>query len=237
MSAGFTVATAPWPTYDDGADLDEASARTVLVERVGHLGADALEELYLQHEELVDQGIDPAPTPADAVGRTRRRLVVAIERLFGDEHRSELVCRQLGGRRWMLSGGMTDEDSPTEVFDDLVLLEASGVSEVPVARRLAGWAIVVSSGGVVENVASSSGVEVVLVDFDELDEPGNCGSDGVSLAVLSMFESVVAIPVECEVRPFAEQVARRIIDAVGSRAPESAEEMRAELAGVADASG
>ena len=94
-----------------------------------------------------------------------------------------------------------------------------------------------SSGGVVENVASSSGVEVVLVGFDEREEPGDCGSDGASLAVLSMFESVVAIPVECEVRPFAEQVARTIIDAVGSRAPESADEMSAGLAGVADASG
>jgi len=231
MSLGFAVATAPWPTDGVGADLGEERARTVLLERVGHLEPGALEDVYLQHEELIDEDGDPAPSPMEAADRTRRRLVVAIERLFGGEHRAELVCHQLGGRRWMLAGGMTDKDSPTEVFDDLVLLEASGVSEVPVELRRAGWAIVVSSGGVVQDVESSSGVEVVLVDFDELEEPGNYGGEGASPTLWSLFESVAAIPVECEVRPFAEQVARTIIDAVGSRSPKSAEEMRARLAG------
>lgn len=232
MTAGFTVAMAPWPTDDDGAELDEESARSVLVERVGQLGAGVLEDVYLQHEELIDEDGDPAPSPVEAADRTRRRLVVAIDRLFGGEHRAELVYRQLGGRRWMLVGGMTDGDSPTVVFDDLVLVEASGVSEVPIARRRDGWAIVVSSGGVVQEVESSSGVEVVLVDFDELDEPGNYDDGSASPRVWSMFESVAAIPVESEVRPFAEQVARTIIDAVGSRSPAVAEEMRGRMAGV-----
>jgi len=124
MGADLIVATARWPQYDTGEAMDpnDGKALETLTRRV-----DQLTDAYLREIDEAGraEGLEP-----EAV---RAELHSAV-RLMCDGSR-ETTIHLLDGVRWLIAGGMSWGDEPSDAYRQVMMLDASGITDTPIPRE------------------------------------------------------------------------------------------------------
>ena len=140
MGAELLLMQSRWPQYTDGEWLGEDEARIVLVERARALSSEQALSLhddwrsaFCEHEGEVEE-LDEAQYEARVTEIVRDRLVRAVETICGEGLDGEIQLSNFAGEAWLLTGGMSYGDYPTECYEDVGLVGDSGIAEAPVAR-------------------------------------------------------------------------------------------------------
>ncbi|MHB1784382.1 MAG: hypothetical protein ACYCTE_17175, partial [Acidimicrobiales bacterium] len=76
----------------------------------------------------------PARDPEVFTDAVRRRLHEAIGAVTDEASWQELVSLSFDGKEWILTGGMSWGDGPTEIFNYVCLLGDSEICVAPVVR-------------------------------------------------------------------------------------------------------
>lgn len=137
MGADLLLARSRWPQHDNGELLELDVARVVLHERCNTLGVGELVELYDGTVSVygAEDDIDTADmSSAELAEMTRRCLHAAIDAVTDEGSWRELVSLSFDGKEWVLTGGMSWGDVPTEIFGDVCILGDSGICAAPVVR-------------------------------------------------------------------------------------------------------
>lgn len=145
MGADFISIRTTWPTYADGRPLRDGEDLTVLDARIDALDRDACELMadissgetladygLYQAEEIADEDLDTTSQAACeqiAITSLKARLKTELRDLLINSRTVDLEFD--GTRWWAMSGGISHGDSPTEAYDQLRLLDASGIAEAP----------------------------------------------------------------------------------------------------------
>jgi len=137
VGADLLLARSRWPQYEDGELLDVEVARAVLHERCCTLGDEELVELYNGTVSAYgdEDDIDTSDMgPAQVAETARRRLHAAIDEVTDEGSWQELASMSFDGKEWVLTGGMSWGDPPTEIFAHVCIVGDSRICEAPVSR-------------------------------------------------------------------------------------------------------
>jgi hypothetical protein len=123
MGADLIVAAARWPQYTDGEAVGtgDAGAWEVLRFRARNLDRDG---------EAMARLMDEA-RGASTFAEMRAMLVKAVDLIR--EGGRDLTTLLLDGVKWLVTGGMTWGDDPTDAYQYVRLLDASGITDEPIA--------------------------------------------------------------------------------------------------------
>lgn len=134
MGADLMIVRSRWPQYADGKPLGLDVARVVLRERCDALGGEALVELYNGTVSAYDdEETDTSDMgPARLAEVTRQRLRAAVDAVTDEGSWRELSLMSFDEKEWILTGGMSWGDPPTEMFASVAILGDSGVCEAAV---------------------------------------------------------------------------------------------------------
>lgn len=123
MGADFLLAGCPSPIDRDGVRLDAETRRRVLAVRIDQLEEELLAELADYYLFL------DAAEEDDWQGAVRDRLVSYLD-VF-TEHWRDTASFLVGDRWWVMAGGMSGGDSPSDSYDKLAALALTGITEAP----------------------------------------------------------------------------------------------------------
>lgn len=126
-----------------GADLLLATCvfdiedKAELLRRIDALDGPSLRWLALEYGDLyldVDEpdGPEIAAEIERANEQVRQELTYAVELVFGGSR--EIAQFEIGGQVWLVTGGMSGGDDPTDAYRYVALLAESGVMVGPVPR-------------------------------------------------------------------------------------------------------
>ena len=145
MSACLLLVRSRWPQYEDGEWLKADEARAVLVERARALPEAAAFELFDGQDDSFEEQRDELDAILNAKvweqrvpEIVRERLVRAVETICGEDLAAEMDLMDFDGKAWLLTGGMSYGDYPTECYRDVGLVGDSLIAEAPVARADSG---------------------------------------------------------------------------------------------------
>lgn len=127
MGADFMVAVCRFPYTRNGKLLSESpQLASLLKKRAAELPIESLNECMA----YMDCDFETTNTPeADC----RDQLADYIDLVFTDSGRRDLSLIMLDGTQWLITGGMSWGDTPTEIYDAIICLDVSNVTEEPIA--------------------------------------------------------------------------------------------------------
>ncbi len=123
MGADFILSGCPDPVVADGVTLDPEARHRILCARI-----EQLEEELLA--ELADYYLFIDVAEADDWRSEVRRQLASFLDVF-TEHWRDTTSFLVGERWWVLAGGMTGGDSPSDSYDKLAALSLTGITEEP----------------------------------------------------------------------------------------------------------
>lgn len=129
MGADFLVAYCRWPSVIRGGwvrvpEMLNEEELAVLHSRVDELEVQVLREVA----DWWREGEEP-----EAAGRVF--LHRAIDEVIASPGRRDMAICDLGGRHWVLTGGLSRGEDPTEAMPYVAALALAGVTEEPIEAQ------------------------------------------------------------------------------------------------------
>ncbi len=121
MGATLFLIACPWPEDETGKDAPASTSLATELKRRWDSLSEEDRALAVQEARGVEDTAD---------------LTVEIHELiddvFGPAFRRDVSILTLGGRTWMFTGGLSTGDPPTEAWEPLSVVMASGITVSPV---------------------------------------------------------------------------------------------------------
>jgi len=127
MGADFMVAVCRFPHMHNGKLLSESpQLASLLKERAAELPIESL-------NECMEYMYCDSKTTNTPEANCRNQLADYIDLVFTDSSCRESALIMLDGTQWLITGGMSWGDTPTEIYDAIICLDLSGITEEPIA--------------------------------------------------------------------------------------------------------
>lgn len=136
MGADLLLTYVQVPVFDDGdtARTSDPHVKSVLEDRIARIVQEDLDFLADQFGYWADEEDEDINT------LVKDRLVAALDVLSGDYRRDveEFVFHDKNGdpQIYLFTGGMSHGDDPTDAWDDVSGLAASGITTEPIPRLM-----------------------------------------------------------------------------------------------------